>query len=77
VTPAPGVRRWPLHPPPGPGESLTSWLARLAALYGMPASQMLRHNLGEASVSMFEVACTDVRSSLHRAQVESPALRLV
>jgi TniQ len=46
----PGVRRWPLHPPPGPGEALTSWLGRLAALYGMPASHLLLHHLGEASV---------------------------
>lgn len=45
----PGARRWPLHPPPGPGEALTSWLDRLAALYGMAAGYLLRHNLGEAS----------------------------
>ena len=26
---------WPLHPPPGDGEALTSWLNRLAEVYGM------------------------------------------
>ena len=26
--------RWPLHPPPYPDEALTSWLSRLAAIYG-------------------------------------------
>jgi hypothetical protein len=45
----PGGQRWPLHPPPAPGEALTSWLDRLAALYGMPASPLLRHHLGDAS----------------------------
>jgi len=39
-------RRWPLHPQPGPLEALSSWLARLAALYEMPVHDLLRHNLG-------------------------------
>jgi hypothetical protein len=43
VSPPP---RWPLHPPPAPGEALTSWLDRLAAPYGMPVGHLLRH-LGE------------------------------
>lgn len=43
------TRRWPLHPPPAPGEALTSWVARLAAPYGMTSSYLLRHGLGEAS----------------------------
>ena len=46
---SPGGRRWPLLPPPAPGEALTSWLDSLAALYGMPASHLLRHHLGDAS----------------------------
>lgn len=33
--------RWPLHPPPGPLESLSSWLDRLAVLYGMTASDLI------------------------------------
>ncbi|MEV6415355.1 TniQ family protein [Kribbella sp. NPDC051718] len=33
--------RWPLHPPPGQLESLSSWLDRLAVLYGMTASDLV------------------------------------
>lgn len=36
---------WPLHPVPGQGEALTSWLQRLATIYGMEIDQLLRHNL--------------------------------
>lgn len=43
---SPPPRRWPLHPPPGPLESLSSWLARLARRYGMPVTSLLTHNLG-------------------------------
>ena len=39
------TRRWPLHPPPGEGEALTSWLNRLAEVYGMSVEDLLRHNL--------------------------------
>lgn len=39
------VRRWPLHPQPGPLEALSSWLSRLAELYEMPVPDLL-HNLG-------------------------------
>ncbi|MFF2347689.1 TniQ family protein [Pseudarthrobacter sp. NPDC058119] len=28
------ARRWPVHPPPEPGEALTSWLQRIASRYG-------------------------------------------
>ncbi|GIU58031.1 TniQ family protein [Arthrobacter sp. NicSoilC12] len=27
------ARRWPIHPPPGPTEALTSWLRRIASRY--------------------------------------------
>jgi hypothetical protein len=60
MTPAPGARRWPLHPPPGPGEALTSWLDRLAALYGMTARELLRNNLGPASALLDDPAVTDL-----------------
>ncbi|MEV0291893.1 TniQ family protein [Kribbella sp. NPDC050820] len=33
--------RWPLHPPPHPLESLSSWLERLARLYRMPVKQLI------------------------------------
>jgi len=49
-----------VHPPPGPGEALTSWLGRLAALYGMTAGQMLRHNLGEASALLDDPRAADL-----------------
>ncbi|WP_406277096.1 TniQ family protein [Nocardia sp. NBC_00881] len=38
--------RWPLHPPPGPLESLSSWVDRLARLYDLPVNQLLGPNLG-------------------------------
>ncbi|MEU7835693.1 MULTISPECIES: TniQ family protein [unclassified Nonomuraea] len=44
-----GLRRWPVHPEPGPGEALTSWLGRLAGLYRLSVEQLLTHNLGAAS----------------------------
>ncbi len=49
MTPVTSARRWPLHPRPPAGEALTSWVARLAALYGMTPGYLLRHSLGEAS----------------------------
>ena len=39
-------RRWPLHPEPGAGEALSSWLTRLAQLYDLPVIELLRYNLG-------------------------------
>lgn len=41
-----GIRRWPLHPAPSPGEALTSWVVRLAECYEMQVPQLLRNNLG-------------------------------
>ncbi|GAB2451998.1 TniQ family protein [Nocardia tengchongensis] len=38
--------RWPLHPPPGTLESLSSWLARIAEAYGVPVAELLGPNLG-------------------------------
>ncbi|WP_327116233.1 TniQ family protein [Nocardia sp. NBC_01730] len=38
--------RWPLHPAPGELESLSSWLARIAGLYGLPVRELLGPNLG-------------------------------
>ena len=57
---SPGTRRWPLHPPPGPGEALTSWLARLAGLYGMTSGYLLRHSLGEASALLDDPRAADL-----------------
>ncbi|MGA5134393.1 TniQ family protein [Streptomyces olivoreticuli] len=45
-------RRWPLHPPPGPLEALSSWLGRLAEPYKMPVHELLRHNLGLVGLAL-------------------------
>ena len=47
MTTAGSARRWPLHPPPAAGESLTSWLGRLARLYGAEPRDLLRDALSE------------------------------
>ncbi|WP_061269036.1 MULTISPECIES: TniQ family protein [Cellulosimicrobium] len=39
------TRRWPLHPPPGDGEALSSWLNRLAEIYGLSVEELIRHDL--------------------------------
>lgn len=38
--------RWPVHPPPGELESLSSWVARIAELYRMPVVELVGPNLG-------------------------------
>jgi len=45
------LRRWPLHPQPGPLESLSSWLDRLARLYRLSVKDLLAHNLGQLAVT--------------------------
>jgi hypothetical protein len=40
-TTAPGPMRWPLHPPPGELESLSSWLDRIAVLYKLTTEQLI------------------------------------
>ncbi len=47
-------------PQPRPGEALTSWLGRLAAIYGLPVRQLLRHNLGTASALLDDAAVGDL-----------------
>ena len=39
--PASGGLRWPLHPPPGRLESLSSWLDRIAVLYKLTTEQLI------------------------------------
>ena len=43
--------RWPLHPAPAETESLSSWLRRLAASYGMYSYELLEHGLGHRELS--------------------------
>lgn len=44
-------RRWPLHPPPSPHESLSSWLERQASCYGYRSEDVLRYDLGFPALS--------------------------
>lgn len=60
TSPGRKTQRWPLHPAPTPGEALTSWLDRLAALYGMPAAQLLRYNLGPAAALLNDPDADDL-----------------
>jgi hypothetical protein len=48
-------RRWPLHPRPVPGESLSSWLGRTAVRYGMTVAELLDHELGCPGLSAAEL----------------------
>lgn len=67
-------RRWPLHPPPGPVESLSSWLRRLAGTYGLPKEELLRHNLGSAS-ALADLATDDLDSDPPAAVLDALAER--
>jgi hypothetical protein len=67
--------RWPLHPAPAETESLSSWLRRIAASYGMIT---LRHDgfrkVREGLTSLEEVIqiCGDVTDTFER-KVATPA----
>jgi TniQ len=43
--------RWPLHPPPYPHESLSSWLERQASCYGYHCRDLLAYDLGFPALS--------------------------
>jgi len=43
--------RWPLHPAPAETESLSSWLRRIAASYGLHSYELLEHGLGHRELS--------------------------
>jgi TniQ len=60
VTTAGSARRWPLHPPPAPGESLTSWLGRLARLYCAVPRDLLRDALGEGQALLDDPRAADL-----------------
>jgi len=38
--------RWPVHPGPKEAESLSSWLRRLAMVYGLSLKDLIEHDLG-------------------------------
>ena len=64
------ARRWPLHPQPGPLESLSSWLDRLARLYRLSVKDLLAHNLGQLDVIVPEVVDWDPPAGILAALAE-------
>lgn len=48
--------RWPLHPQPQDGEFLSSWLNRVAAVYGMEGHELLNDDLGFHNEDLIDFA---------------------
>ncbi|MGN2642441.1 TniQ family protein [Nocardia takedensis] len=46
------LSRWPIHPPPGPIESLASWLERLAAVYELPVKVLVADLCADSGLNM-------------------------
>ncbi|MFC5200146.1 TniQ family protein [Streptomyces kaempferi] len=69
------VQRWPLLPQPGPLESLSSWLNRLADLYEMPVKELLTRNLGLVDLAV--PADLDYDPTMTMLHAAGTALRLV
>jgi hypothetical protein len=63
-------RRWPLHPQPGPVESLSSWLERTARLYDLPVADLLTRNLGQLDVTVPEIVDWDPPAAMLAALAE-------
>ena len=63
-------RRWPLHPQPGPLESLSSWLERTARLYDLTVKDLLTCNLGQPGVTVPEFADRDPPAEMLAALAE-------
>ena len=59
-------RRWPLHPPSYPDESLSSWLERIAGVYEYSVDDLLAHDLGFDSMSQEELDKAPPRLLLER-----------
>ncbi|MEV4167365.1 TniQ family protein [Nonomuraea dietziae] len=70
-----GIRHWPIHPRPHPGEALTSWLGRLAAAYRLSVRQLLQYNLGPAFALLDEATAGDLDWDPPLALLEALALR--
>ena len=49
-------QRWPLHPQPAQGESLSSWLSRVAHCYHMGLQDLLEHDLGHGRLDDLDIA---------------------
>jgi TniQ len=63
-------RRWPLHPQPGPLESLSSWLERTARLYDLTVKDLLTCNLGQPGVTVPEFIDEDPPAEMLAALAE-------
>ncbi|GAB2451989.1 TniQ family protein [Nocardia tengchongensis] len=50
------LARWPVHLPPEPLESLSSWLTRLAGVYGLTVRELLADLCAEADVTVGTVS---------------------
>ncbi|MFD4407236.1 TniQ family protein [Nocardia sp. NPDC058499] len=46
------VPRWPIHPQPGPIESLSSWVGRLATVYQLPVKVLLADLCADSGLNM-------------------------
>jgi hypothetical protein len=71
------AQRWPLHPQPGPLEALSSWLSRLAQLYEMPVTDLLKHNLGLVDLAVPADLDVDPPLSMLTALAERTGVPLV
>jgi hypothetical protein len=49
-------QRWPLHPQPAEGESLSSWLSHVAHGYYMGLQDLLEHDLGHGRLDDLDIA---------------------
>jgi type 1 fimbriae regulatory protein FimE len=47
--------RWPVHPKPIIGESLTCWLQRIASFYGLGIQDLLACNLGFSGLTLDDI----------------------
>jgi hypothetical protein len=59
-------QRWPLHPPPSPHESLSSWLERQASCYGYRSQDLLSYDLGFPALSSEQLDINPPRLFLER-----------
>lgn len=49
-------QRWPLHPQPAQGESMSSWLSRVAHCYYTGLQDLLEHDLGHGRLDDLDIA---------------------
>jgi len=74
-------KRWPLHPPPYPNESLSSWVKRIAIGYDIEAEELLACEFG-INLGIFELYSIDLNPPIdflsqlsERTGIESNAIR--